>query len=99
MQGAPEDLDDFEEALDTVGPRKIVENFINALERFDKFKHELSEAKLPKPITYKEWKEKLENESDDDAEGEEEEDIDSDEASDAEGDEAAEPPPKKTKME
>merc|ERR1712107_796678 len=83
MQGAPEDLDDFDEALDTLGPQKIVECFVKALEQFDKFKHELSGDKLPKPITSKEWKEKCENDSDADGEGEEEED-DSDDDSDAE---------------
>merc|ERR1712125_192854 len=96
MQGTPEDLDDFDEALNTLGPQKIVECFIQALEHFDKFKHELSGDKLPKPITSKEWKEKCENDSDADGEGEEEED-DSDDDSDAEGDEADEPPSKKAK--
>merc|ERR1712232_584888 len=73
MQGTPEDLDDFDEALNTLGPQKIVECFIKALAHFDKFKHELPEDKMPKPITSKEWKEKCENDSDADGEGEEEE--------------------------
>merc|ERR1712228_413220 len=85
MQGTPEDLDDFEEALNTLGPQKIVECFIQALEHFDKFKHELPEGKMPKPITSKEWKEKCENDSDADGEGEEEE-LGLSDDSDAEGD-------------
>lgn len=101
LQGALhcEDLDDFDQALDTLGPQKIMESFIEGLEHFHKFKHEYSEDKLPKPMTSKEWKEKQENETDDDGEGEEEEnaEFDSDEASDAEDDEAAEPPSKKSK--
>lgn len=94
MQGVFEDLDDFDQALDDLGPQKIVGCFIQARDHFEKFKHELPENKLPKPMTAKEYKEKCENESVD-GEGEEEEDNDAD--SDAEDDEDAEPPSKKAK--
>lgn len=97
MQGTNDDLDDFDEALDTLGPKKTIENFIQALEHFDKFKHEFTAEKLPKPMTSKEWKEKQENDSDADGEGEEEEAFQSDEDSDAEGDDAEEPLSKKAK--
>merc|ERR1712187_745512 len=89
-----EDLEDYEVALDTLGPRKFVEYFINALEHFEKFKHEFPEDKLPKPITSKEWKDM--DDDDDDGVGEGEE-TDSDEKSDAEGDDAEEHPAKKAK--
>lgn len=90
-----EDLEDFEQALDTLGPRKVVECFIHALEHFEKFKHEFPEDKLPKPMTSKQLKEA--DDSDDDGEGEEEELEGSDADSDAEGDDAEEPPSKKAK--
>merc|ERR1712003_175535 len=67
-----EELEDYEQALDTLGPRKFVECFIKALEHFDKFKHEFPEGKLPKPITSKEWKDM--DDVEDDAEGDDAED-------------------------
>jgi len=101
MQGTPEDLDDFEDALNSLGAKKILECFIQAMEHFDKTKHELSDDTLPKPITSKEWKKKSDEDSDAECE-EEDGDNNEDEDSSAEGDEddeegADEPAAKKAK--
>jgi len=93
MNGADEDLDEFEAALKKFGAKKIGQCFIQAMEKFDKFKNRLPE-KDQKPLTAKEWKDKHqedgEEEEDDDAEDEEDnEDDDEDEDEDEDGEEPA----------
>jgi len=94
MNGADEDLDEFEEALKKFGAKKIGQCFIQALEKFDKFKNRLPE-KDQKPLTAKEWKERHQEEGEEeegDGEDEDEEDEDSDED---EGEDDGEEPAKK----
>jgi len=99
MNGADEDLDEFEEALKKFGAKRIGQCFIQALEKFEKFKNRLPE-KDQKPLTAKEWKEKHqeEGEEEEDAEAEDEEDEeDDDEDEDEDGEEGEEPASKKAK--
>lgn len=100
MNGADEDLDEFEEALKKFGAKKIGQCFIQAMDKFDKFKNRLAE-KDQKPLTAKEWKEKHQEdgEEEDDGEAEDEEDDDEDEDEDGEDEDDDEPAAKKAKKE
>merc|ERR1712127_943042 len=90
MNGADEDLDEFEEALKQFGAKKIGQCFIQALEKFEKFKNRLSE-KDQKPLTAKEWKERHQEEGEEeDGDGDEEEDDDEDEDEDEDEDDGDE---------
>merc|ERR1712107_527246 len=95
MNGADEDLDEFEEALAKLGPKKTAECFVQAHKRFQA-KH-LLPADKQKELSAKEWK----NENQEDEEEEEKDNLDDDdeeESSDQENDEEEEQPPnKKTK--
>jgi len=99
--GADEDLDDFEEALKQFGAKCIGRCFIQALEKFEKFKNRLPE-KEQKPLTAKEWKNKYheeeEEEEDGDGDGDEDEDDDDEDEDEDEDDDGEEPPNKKAKM-
>jgi len=99
MNGAEEDLDEFEEALKKFGAKKIGQCFIQAMEKFDKFKNRLAE-KDQKPLTAKQWKDKhQEDDEEEDGEAEEEEDDDDDEDEDGDDEDGDEPPSKKAKSE
>jgi len=99
MNGAEEDLDEFEEALKKFGAKKIGQCFIQAMEKFEKFKNRLAE-KDQKPLTAKQWKEKhQEDDEEEDGEAEEEEDDDDDEDEDGDDEDGDEPPSKKAKSE
>jgi len=96
--GADEDLDDFEEALKKFGAKCIGRCFIQAMEKFEKFKNRLPE-KEQKPLTAKEWKDKYheEDEEEEDGDGDgDEDDEDDDEDEDDDGD-SEEPPNKMAK--
>jgi len=70
MNGAGENLDDFDAALKKLGATKTVECFVKAFEQFEGNKHKIPEAERAKPMTAKQWK--VENDEDDeDAEDEE----------------------------
>lgn len=57
MNGASENLDDFEEALKTLGPAKTFACFCEAQKHFEATsKRAFSEETRPKPITAMEWK-------------------------------------------
>jgi len=67
MNGASENLDDFEAALKTLGPAKAFACFCEAQKHFENVsKRAFSEETRPKPITAKEWK--IQNGEDDDDE-------------------------------
>jgi len=63
MNGAGENLDDFEAALKKLGATKTVECFVKALEHFEGNKHKIPEAERAKPMTAKQWK--VDNDEDD----------------------------------
>lgn len=94
MNGADEDLDEFEEALAKLGPRKTAECFVQAYRRFQAKKH-LLPADKQKELSAKEWK----NETQEDEEEEKDnfDDDDEEESSDQENDEEEQPPNKKTR--
>jgi len=89
MKGADEDLDEFEEALEALGPQKTAQCFIQAFETFQKNKHLLPTRKQ-KALTGKQWKD------DNHEDGEEEENHDEDEEEE-EDDSGDEPEAKKAK--
>lgn len=64
MNGAGENLDDFEAALARLGPKTAAECFIRALEHFEKTKSTIPAADCPKPITAKEYKKMYYDEDD-----------------------------------
>jgi len=94
MNGTDEDLDDFDEMLDKLGPRKIAECFVQAEKHFEKKRHLIQEDKC-KEITISQWKssefneeenEEEEEKPDEDAEDDDEEE-DEDEGEDEDDDE------------
>lgn len=101
MNGADDDLDDFDEMLDKLGPRKIAECFVQAERHFEKKRHLIPEDKC-KEITIGQWKSSEfnddENDEEDEKHDEDAEDDDDDEDED-EGDEEEddEPAAKKPK--
>merc|ERR1712232_1078206 len=71
MNGAGENLDDFDDALKTLGAKKTVQCFMAARMYFENNKDTLfSGKKCPTPITAKEWKEMNADGDDDDDEAE-----------------------------
>jgi len=94
--GADEDLDDFEEALKKFGAKIIGRCFVQALEKFEKFKNRLPE-KDQKPLTAKEWKEKYQEEGEEEEDGDEEDEDDEEEDDEDEDEDGEEPPNKKAK--
>lgn len=99
MNGTDEDLDDFEEMLEQLGPRKIVECFVQAEKHLEK-KRDLIPAEKLKVITVGQW-----NKTNDDDEEEEEqeeqaaEEEEDEDSEDGEDDEDDEPSTKKSKTE
>merc|ERR1712127_485096 len=87
MNGTDEDLDDFEEMLEQLGPRKIVECFVQAEKHLEK-KRDLIPAEKLKVITIGQW-----NKTNDD------EEEDEDDSEDGEDEEDDEPSTKKSKTE
>lgn len=79
MKGADEDLDEFEEALEALGPQKTAQCFIQAFETFQKNKH-LLPARKQKALTGKQWKDQEGDEEEEDGEKDEEEGSDEDES-------------------
>merc|ERR1712048_441679 len=88
MKGADEDLDEFEEALEALGPQKTAQCFIQAFDTFQKNKHLLPPRKQ-KALTGKQWKACFHED------GEEEGDDNKDEEEDSEDDESGEEPESK----
>lgn len=103
MNGGDEDLDDFDEMLEKLGPKTIAECFVQAEEHLEKKRSILPADKL-RLITIKEWKGKNDDEDEDDDEQaaedvEDADDGDGDDEEEEEEDEDAdeEPATKRTK--
>jgi len=64
MNGAGANLDDFEAALKTMGPSKIVECFVKAEAYLEANKGNMSDGEIPEPMTAKQWK--VDNDEEDD---------------------------------
>lgn len=95
MNGSDEDLDDFEEMLEKLGPKQVAECFVQAEKHLEK-KRSLLPAKKLKLITIKVWKETLDSDNSEDEKAAEEE-ADDDEDSDEDDDGDDEPAAKKAK--
>merc|ERR1711862_749253 len=96
MNGADEYLDDFEEALEKLGPKCIAQCFIQAYDFFQKNKSKLPESKQ-KELTAKQWKTlEQEEEEEENDEAAFDEEAESEEDEDGEGGDD-EPPQKKAK--
>jgi len=100
MNGADEDLDEFEEALQKLGAKRTAECFVQAMASFEKNKHKLP-AEKQTPLTAKQWKdvhqEDGEEEEGEDGEDEDEDDDDDDDEDGEDGEDDEEPPSKKQK--
>lgn len=94
MNGADEDLDDFEDALAKLGAQTVAQSFVQAADFFEKNKSKLPQERQ-KPLTAKEWKDQHhedDEEENDDAAFDEEEESEDDDEGDGE-----EPPAKKSR--
>jgi hypothetical protein len=100
MNGTDEDLDDFEEMLEQLGPRKIVECFVQAEKHLEK-KRDLIPAEKLKVITIGQWNKTNDDDEEEEAHEEQaaEEEEDEDDSEDGEDDEDDEPSTKKAKTE
>jgi len=99
MNGADEDLDEFEEALEKLDPKVIATCFAQAEKRFEEKKGSMAEEKL-KIMTIKEYKATHDEDDDDDEKedgSDEDENENEDEDSDGEDDDDDEPATKKAK--
>lgn len=100
MNGTDEDLDDFDEMLEELGPLKIVECFVQAEKHLEKKRDLISADKL-KTITIGQWNKTNDEDEEEEAEEkqqaeEEDENSEDDDADDGEDDE---PTAKKAKTE
>jgi len=71
MNGAGENLDDFEAALAKFGAKKTAECFVKAFEFYENSKKTMPEGDRLKPLSAKEWKSKYGDDDDDDDDDEE----------------------------
>jgi len=101
MKGTDEDLDEFDEMLEKLGPEAIVQDFVKAEKHLEKKRSLIPAAKL-KLITIKQWKdggyeEEEEGSEDEKAAEAEAADMDEDENSDEDDEDDEEPAAKKAK--
>merc|ERR1719443_703913 len=82
MNGADEDLDEFEEALEKLDPKVIAKCFAQAEKRFEEKKGSMAEEKL-KIMTIKEYKATHNEDEDEDEKEDGSDEEDADEDSDA----------------
>merc|ERR1719443_2543688 len=84
MNGADEDLDEFEEALEKLDPKVIAKCFAQAEKRFEEKKGSMAEEKL-KSMTIKEYKATHNEDEDEEKEDGSDEDEDENEDDDSDG--------------
>jgi len=98
MNGTDEDLDDFEEMLEQLGPRKIVECFVQAEAHLEK-KRDLIPAERLKLLTIGQWNKTNDDDEEEEAHEEQAAEEEEDDSEDGEDDEDEEPSTKRAKSE